>query len=532
MRGRLAKVRPKSAQPSRAKETIAPSPRGRAKPSAGPADAFVSEGARRPKAEAALQAFFGEAKPEQLSPMLKQEVLAAVAHFQKVEGQLPPEHASRLKAHLVDLTRVISKLEQWRPAITIFGTARSSQTDHPDYERLYRPIFDLSVEVGAELARLNEALRTGAGPGNMEGPGKGHIDALAASGGSAEPTRPIEGVPLGADLGDLRTQGIKIRLDASKLTFEQEISPFIQLSEESDGFFGRKLGLVLNSLGMVITHGGWGTAEELAEVMVQRERGKIRDFIAALPGAFYRPMLEALRDHSLVPAETLDYVQVLESAEQLGQVVAQSERVGCEEPLHRAFASLAHELIDGFAVVSLLPQAVLIAGAHSPDEDADALVEAVAERLSRAGVALRTNGGQATTAAVARGVSRAGGDPEQLQVLASKAQPPAVAGIRIDKAFENFPVQKEVASLQMPALVLGRPDTESFSVLLSTLTLIQTHKLPPIPVVLLGSARFQPILDAINGPMLQNKLISDHDPGLITVTDDPDYAAKVVLEGL
>jgi len=60
-----------------------------------------------------------------------------------------------------------------------------------------------------------------------------------------------------------------------------------------------------------------------------------------------------------------------------------------------------------------------------------------------------------------------------------------------------------------------------------SLVLIQTGKIKHFPVVLLGSEYWSGLVDWIREHMLGRGLISEHDLGLITVTDEPAEAAEI-----
>lgn len=61
-----------------------------------------------------------------------------------------------------------------------------------------------------------------------------------------------------------------------------------------------------------------------------------------------------------------------------------------------------------------------------------------------------------------------------------------------------------------------------------SLTLMQTHKVYPFPVVLFGSEYWNPIMDFIKGPMLTEGTISEEDIELITLTDDHNEVLSIM----
>lgn len=66
--------------------------------------------------------------------------------------------------------------------------------------------------------------------------------------------------------------------------------------------------------------------------------------------------------------------------------------------------------------------------------------------------------------------------------------------------------------------------------LFEVLTLVQTHKVKTMPVILFGSEYWKGLLDWIKGTLMTSGMISSIDPSLMYITDDPDEACAAVLE--
>ncbi len=62
------------------------------------------------------------------------------------------------------------------------------------------------------------------------------------------------------------------------------------------------------------------------------------------------------------------------------------------------------------------------------------------------------------------------------------------------------------------------------------LTLMQTHKIYPLPLVLFGTEFWQGLLDWVNTTLLKEGLISPEDLDLITLTDDVDEVIDIMLK--
>lgn len=122
------------------------------------------------------------------------------------------------------------------PAVTVFGSARTRPSDK---------YYKAAVALGKKLAAHKIPVITGGGPGIMEAANKG------------------------AALGKGKSVGLNI-----ELPHEQEGNPFANVPVHFHYFFSRKVCFVKYSVAFVYMPGGFGTLDELFEVLtlVQTER--------------------------------------------------------------------------------------------------------------------------------------------------------------------------------------------------------------------------------------------------------------------
>ena len=139
----------------------------------------------------------------------------------------------------------ILKLPQ--PTISIFGGARLSQDD--TYTKQ-------AFELGNKLATVGFSVLTGGGPGIMESANCGA--AKAANG------EPQDGHVYG------KSMGIGIR----RLRFEEPLNTCMSEKITLDYFFARKFLLLNYSMGFVIFPGGFGTMDELSDLLNLIQTGK------------------------------------------------------------------------------------------------------------------------------------------------------------------------------------------------------------------------------------------------------------------
>jgi uncharacterized protein (TIGR00730 family) len=66
--------------------------------------------------------------------------------------------------------------------------------------------------------------------------------------------------------------------------------------------------------------------------------------------------------------------------------------------------------------------------------------------------------------------------------------------------------------------------------LFEALTLVQTQKVTAFPIVLVGASYWRGLLDWLQGAVREAAMISEHDLGLLHVTDDPLEAVQIVSQ--
>jgi hypothetical protein len=471
-----------------------------------------------------------------------------------------------LRSHLIDLIRVLAKTEEWFPAVTIYGTARSKPPGTADAAPAHLELFERSMVYGAVLNLLDLDVRTGAGPGAMKAGPAGYLrvrelmEAFKRTG--TKPTadqlaqlpeqlrnfmqrvfdgsvvlNPIdrEGISAlapKADTESRKVQGVKIELNANELTFEQNVEPEIEDPIRSENFLGRKIGLWFNTLMTIVDDGGWGTKEELLESLVLAVEGFLRlDTIAVREDSVWVPFLDALKEHSAIKDTALDRVARFQDPEDLATLYAeQSKKVGVELSPSRVFEEVAMDLIDGFVALKDLPAATKVFGAAEYDEKDPALSEIreFTRLLTEAGVPIRSSGSHDAVKAMVEGVQDGGGDTEKMQILPYWDDQPQQLSSKLttDHAFRTFLVQKELLMRGDDPVVFFKPDEKNLSYLYSLLTLVQTGEHNPKPILLVGEG-WDKIINSTTPAMLEKKLISANDPDRVKIVSVEDAAGIV-----
>ena len=189
------------------------------------------------------------------------------------------------------------------------------------------------------------------------------------------------------------------------------------------------------------------------------------------------------------------------------------------------------EFVEGFGALAEVGPAISVFGsARTPRDHRDyAAAVAVGEELVRAGYAVITGGGPGIMEAANKGAKEAGGLSVGLGI-----ELPFEQGMNeyvdLGVNFRYFFARKTMFVKYAQAFVVFPGGFGTFDELFEALTLVQTHKVTGFPVALVGKDYWQGLLDWLRGPVLERGMISEADPDLLYLTDDPSEAVSHVFE--
>jgi hypothetical protein len=193
------------------------------------------------------------------------------------------------------------------PAVTVFGSARARSSD-----RYYKA----AVQLGKQLAQHKIPVITGGGPGIMEAANKG------------------------AALGKGMSVGLNIQLP-----HEQKGNPYANVPIHFHYFFSRKVCLAKYSFAFVFFPGGFGTLDEMFEILTLVQTERIPKFPLVLFGkrhwsGLLRWMKAELREQNqYIGGADLDLVTVTDSVDEAVAVILEYlRRVGPPESVPAAFS--------------------------------------------------------------------------------------------------------------------------------------------------------------------------------------------------
>jgi uncharacterized protein (TIGR00730 family) len=189
------------------------------------------------------------------------------------------------------------------------------------------------------------------------------------------------------------------------------------------------------------------------------------------------------------------------------------------------------EFVDGFGALAELGPAVSVFGSArtTVDDPHYALAEQVGRSLAESGFAVITGGGPGTMEAANKGATEAGGLSVGLGIelpFETGLNPYVELGVN----FRYFFARKTMFVKYAHGFVVCPGGFGTLDELFEALTLVQTKKVTSFPVVLLGSAYWCGLIDWLRGSALAGGTIGEGDLDLVTVTDDPEVATRVMVE--
>jgi uncharacterized protein (TIGR00730 family) len=186
------------------------------------------------------------------------------------------------------------------------------------------------------------------------------------------------------------------------------------------------------------------------------------------------------------------------------------------EDTWRIFRIMA-EFVEGFELLSRIPRAVTVFGsARTRPTDPDyRRAEELGRALARAGHAVITGGGPGDMEAVSKGAFEAGGQTIGVCIeLPHEEKPNPYLTHRI--SFRYFFVRKVMFVKYSKAFVILPGGFGTLDELFEALTLVQTRKVDPFPIVLAGDDGFwDGLLSWLSSSLMRRGKISPEDLALL-----------------
>lgn len=187
------------------------------------------------------------------------------------------------------------------------------------------------------------------------------------------------------------------------------------------------------------------------------------------------------------------------------------------------------EFVDGIETLSKLPSAVTFFGsARSKPEDKYYMqAKELAAELAGQGFAVITGGGPGIMAAANRGALEAGGISVGINIeLPFEQKPNPYTNVQL--TFRYFFIRKVMFIKYAIGYVIFPGGFGTMDELFEALTLIQTDKIRPFPVVLFGSEYWSGMTQWLNRTMVENKMIRPEDMSIFTITDSIPEVVRIL----
>ena len=195
-----------------------------------------------------------------------------------LDNRDPTKDLWRMFRVISDFTDAFEELENLPPAISIFGSAREKR------DGFY---YKKATEISKKLSDKGYAIITGGGPGIMEAANKGAKISV----------------------------GLNI-----ELPHEQKTNPYVKIPLKFKYFFTRKVTFLKYSVGTVMMPGGFGTLDELSEVLTLVQTKRMSKIPIVFFGSkFYKHLLEffnTMLEHNYIDKSDLNLFLVTDDVDE------------------------------------------------------------------------------------------------------------------------------------------------------------------------------------------------------------------------
>jgi len=191
------------------------------------------------------------------------------------------------------------------------------------------------------------------------------------------------------------------------------------------------------------------------------------------------------------------------------------------------------EMVEGFEKLTRIGPCVSIFGSARTLENHRyyKLTEEIAYLLTKSGFGIITGGGSGIMEAANKGAHFAGGKSVGLNIALPFEQKPNPF-IDSNKliTFNYFYIRKTMFMRYSMGFICLPGGFGTLDEMTEAITLIQTKKLAPFPIILIGTEYWQGFIDWIKGTLLQAKNISQDDLILFHLVDTAEEAVSTINE--
>lgn len=438
------------------------------------------------------------------------ERLKTIQDVAKTPYNLAQTDSWKLFKVMAEFVEGYDLMSKYKNEVTIFGSARTHEGDE---------YYIQARKLGEILGLNNFTVITGGGPGIMEAANRGAFQ--------------VKGTSIGLGI---------------ELPMEQKINPYVTDSVDFSYFFTRKVMLTTPSQAFVYFPGGYGTLDELFQVLNEMALGFIQRVPVILVGReFWTPLVSFLKDtcHQILGAiksEDLEMLQVVETAEEAYNIIQHTEdhpnfldnisntNNSVSSVNWRIFRIMA-ELVEGLDFLQSLSKNVTILGSNKVSQDSPYYKDVynIAQETLKQEFSILTGGGFGIAEAANKASSEAG-KPAYATLLhqAGKTMNQYVS----DSIHFRFPFTRQFILTGPTNQYLFCPGgLGTLHQLFEVLTLVQTHKVEPTPLILYDDEFWKPLTDYIKKTLDQKyRTINPEDLNLFQLTSSKDEVIDMIVK--
>lgn len=208
----------------------------------------------------------------------------------------------RLVTVVEEFEKAFDILAKHPKTVTVFGSARTLQS---------HPVSRQAFAVSWALAKHDYAIVTGGGGGVMQAANHG---AKKAGGTSI---------------------GFNIHLPS-----EQKLNPHTTESFRFEHFFGRKVAMTLDASAYIYCGGGFGTLDELFEIMTLTQTGTIPKVPIILMGVdFWKPFDKVIKktlldEYAVIDSADTDLYHITDDIQEIVDIIEKSTQAEARSEMH------------------------------------------------------------------------------------------------------------------------------------------------------------------------------------------------------
>ena len=187
------------------------------------------------------------------------------------------------------------------------------------------------------------------------------------------------------------------------------------------------------------------------------------------------------------------------------------------------------EFVEGFDMLNEIGPAVSFFGSAriKPSDPIYKKTEKIARLFVENNFAVITGGGGGVMEAANKGATEAGGTSVGLNIiLPFEQRPNSFANVKLE--FKYFFIRKVMFVKYAAAYIILPGGFGTLDELFEAVTLVQTHRIKPFPLILVGSDYWAGLIDWIKTKLLSEKRISPEDIEILQVMDEPEEIVKAV----